>query len=304
MRQKYPDRVHAALASSAPVHAQLDFPEYHKVVTASVGPQCASRIKAAFNKVEELLKTPSGKQQVMNDFAACDSMESDLDEVTFLEALSDFVASVVQYSGDNNALGRLWTVNRMCEKVTAGDDAYTAYVNFAREFRESEGETCTDSNYEAALAELRNTDPTNPNAAGRSWTYQTCGEYGYYQTVESDDVPFSKRITLDYFLGMCKDVYGIDPSSPAKSVDYTNDYYGSRDVRGSRIVFVNGSVDPWHALGIVSDTRTPKTMPVHYITGTAHCADLYAPSADDIPGLTAAREATWKELDGFLKETL
>jgi len=240
----------------------------------------------------------------MKDFSACDSMESDLDEVTFLEALSDSVAGVIQYSGDNNALGRLWTVSLMCEKLAVGDDAYTAYVNFAREFRESQGETCTDSNYEAALAELRNTDPTNPAAAGRSWTYQTCGEYGYYQTVESDDVPFSKRITLDYFLNMCKDVYGIDPSLPAKSVNYTNDYYGSRDVRSSRIVFVNGSVDPWHALGIVTDTRTPKDMPVHYITGTAHCADLYAPSRDDLPDLTAAREATWRELDYFLKETL
>ena len=301
MRQKYPNLVDVGYSSSAPVLAQLDFPEYHKVVTASVGPACAARLAAAFQTIEKLMRV--NRSKVLDDFDACErQMSGDLDEVTFLEALSDAVAGVVQYSGDNNGLGRMWDVKKMCAKIGTTGDAYESYAAFAREFRRSQGESCTESSYQAAIKELRNTDPTAPTAAGRSWTYQTCTEYGYYQTVESTDVPFSQRITLDYFLGMCRDVYGIDTAKPAVSVKYTNSYYGGRDVRSNKIVFLNGSVDPWHALGLVSDTPKPQDMPVYYIEGTAHCADLYGSSANDLKSLTDAREKAWYYVDLWLKE--
>jgi hypothetical protein len=219
-----------------------------------------------------------------------------------LEALSDSVAGVVQYSGDNNGLGRMWNVTKMCSIIGTSGDAYDSYVNFVNQWMKSQGEDCTDSNYDAQIKELKNTDPNAPTAAGRSWTYQTCVEYGYYQTVESGDVPFSKLINLDYFLGMCKDVYGVDTKSPALSVDYTNAYYGGRDVRSNKIVFLNGSVDPWHALGLISDTPKPDDMPVFYIKGTAHCADLYGSSPNDLDSLTNARVQAWKVLDQWLRE--
>jgi len=300
MRQKYPNLVDIAYASSAPVQAQLDFPQYHEVVTESVGPVCAARITEAFKTIDDLMKT--NPQKLLTDFNACSKMTTDLDEVTFLEALSDSVAGVVQYSGDNNGLGRMWNVSRMCDMIGTTGDAYQNYVNFTRLFMSTTGEDCMDSNYEDSLKKLMKTDPSNPDAAGRSWTYQTCGEYGYYQTVESSSVPFSKRITLDYFLTMCKDLYGIDKTSPEKSVKYTNDYYGGRDVRSNKIVFLNGSVDPWHALGLISDTPKPDDMPVYYIKGTAHCADLYGTSPNDLSTLTYAREQAWKYVGKWLNE--
>jgi len=300
MRQKYPNLVDIGYASSAPVQAQLDFPEYHEVVTDSIGPECAARISDAFKTIEGLIK--SNPSKLLTDFNGCSKMSTDLDEVTFLEALSDSVAGVVQYSGDNNGLGRMWNVSRMCNMLLESGDAYEKYVAFTRLFMSTTGEDCMDCNYEDSLNALRKTDPTNPDAAGRSWTYQTCVEYGYYQTVESSNVPFSKRITLDYFLTMCKDLYGIDKSSPAKSVDYTNSYYGGRNVGSNKIVFLNGSVDPWHALGLISDTPKPDDMPVYYIKGTAHCADLYGTSPNDLSTLTDARTQAWKYVDKWLNE--
>jgi len=300
MRQKYPNLVDIGYASSAPVQAQLDFPEYFKVVVESAGPTCTSRIAEAFKTINNLIK--SNPSKLLSDFNACSKMESDLDEVTFLESLSDSVAGVVQYSGDNNGLGRMWNVTRMCDLIGTTGDAYESYVAFTRTFMASQGEECTESNYQDMITSLKNTDPTSPDAAGRSWTYQTCVEYGYYQTVESSDVPFSDRITLDYFLTMCKDLYGIDKTSPEKSVDYTNAYYGGRDVKSDKIVFLNGSVDPWHALGLISDTPKPEDMPVYYIKGTAHCADLYGTSVNDLASLTYAREQAWKYVGKWLNE--
>jgi len=301
MRQKYPNLVDIAYASSAPVQAQLDFPEYHQVVTESIGSVCADRVAEAFKTIESLMK--SNPSKLLSDFNACSkNMITDLDQVTFLEALSDSVAGVVQYSGDNNGLGRMWNVTRMCDMIGTTGDAYDAYVAFTRFYMNTTGDDCIDSNYEDTLSSLKKTDPSNPDAAGRSWTYQTCVEYGYYQTVESSTVPFSKRITLDYFLTMCKDLYGIEKTSPAISVDYTNDYYGGRDVRTDKIVFLNGSVDPWHALGLISDTPKPEEMPVCYIKGTAHCADLYGSSPNDLSSLTDARTKAWKYVEHWLQE--
>jgi len=300
MRQKYPNLVDIAYASSAPVQAQLDYPEYFEVVVDSIGSTCTARVADAFKTIEGLIK--SDPDRLLKDFNGCGKMQTDLDEVTFLEALSDSIAGVVQYSGDNNAYGRMFNVSMMCDMIGTTGDAYDKFVAFTRFFMNATGQECMDNNYEDSINQLKKTDPSGPDAAGRSWMYQTCGEYGYYQTAESASVPFSKRINLDYFLTMCKDLYGTDKSSPAKSVDYTNAYYGGRDVRSNKIVFFNGSVDPWHALGLISDTPKPDDMPVFYIKGTAHCADLYASSPRDLSTLTDARTQSWKILDKWLNE--
>jgi len=301
MRQKYPNLVDIAYATSAPVQAQLDFPEYHEVITDSLGPTCAGRIKEAFVKIEKLIK--SDPEKLKKDFNACSpKMTTDLDEITFLESISDVVDGVVQYSGDNNALGRMWNVSRMCNMIGTEGDAYDSYVAYARFFMQSQGEDCMDNNYQDVVDKMRKTDPADPDAASRSWIYQTCVEYGYYQTVESDRVPFSKRVNLDYFLDMCRDIYGTNKNTPGKAVDYTNVYYGGRNVASSKIVFLNGSVDPWHALGFTTETSNPEEMPVFYIKGTGHCADLYSSSKNDLPSLTQAREQAWKYVGKWLNE--
>ncbi len=35
-------------------------------------------------------------------------------------------------------------------------------------------------------------------------------------------------------------------------VAYTNAYYGGNAPAGSRILFPNGNVDPWHGLGVLT----------------------------------------------------
>jgi len=301
MRQKYPNLVDIAYASSAPVQAQLDFPEYFQVVTQSVGKVCATRIGEAFKVVDELLKT--NKSKLVADFNVCSPLETELDEATFAESLSDAVAGVVQYSGDNNGFGRFWNISFMCDMIGTKGDAYQAYVQYVLYYNKIMGGECMSCNYTEGVEQLKNIDPKSEVASSRSWFYQTCVEYGYYQTIESSDVPFSQRVNLDLFLSMCKDVYGIDKANPGKSVNYTNMYYGGRDVRSDKIVFLNGSVDPWHALGLISDTPKPDEMPVCYINGTAHCADLYSSSPNDLDSLKQARIKAWKYMDTWIKET-
>lgn len=46
----------------------------------------------------------------------------------------------------------------------------------------------------------------NPNNAGRPWTYQTCNEFGYFQTTDSPHQPFHawKGLDMQFYDEMCK----------------------------------------------------------------------------------------------------
>ena len=59
------------------------------------------------------------------------------------------------------------------------------------------------------------------------------------------------------------------------------------DIEVSNVVFVHGSIDPWHAMGITSSSC--QSAPALYIEGTAHCANMYPEAPDDPVQLKTAR---------------
>ena len=52
---------------------------------------------------------------------------------------------------------------------------------------------------------------------------------------------------------MCSDVFGakFNKDLLARGVDLTLTEYGGLNITVSNVVFVHGSLDPWHALGIL-----------------------------------------------------
>jgi hypothetical protein len=60
-------------------------------------------------------------------------------------------------------------------------------------------------------------------------------------------------------------VHRYDAKQVMRGVKRTNILYGALHLQATRVVFIHGSVDPWHALGI---TRTVKQdSPAIYIRG-------------------------------------
>lgn len=66
-----------------------------------------------------------------------------------------------------------------------------------------------------------------------------------------------------------------------------------------KVVFPNCSIDPWHALGVLTDLNEDSKALL--INGTAHCADMYPESDNDPQQLTDERNFIIKSLDNFLK---
>lgn len=140
-------------------------------------------------------------------------------------------------------------------------------------------------------------------------------EFGYYQTSDSTDQPFGSNFPLDFSTRQCVDIYGVVVNE--ETIRDTNIEYGKgvekkekccfifssrsggRNVSGTRIIYPNGSIDPWHVLGITNPTNVQDTE-VIYIPGTAHCADMYPASSKDPSALTNARATIVKTLETWL----
>jgi hypothetical protein len=134
----------------------------------------------------------------------------------------------------------------------------------------------------------------------RQWFYQTCSEFGYFQTTDSPNQPFGSLISIDLYTIVCQRVFNISQSQTISDINSTNKVYGGRDINSNvtNIIFPNGSIDPWHALSIIEDKSS--SIIAVFINGTAHCANMYPSSPHDIPELVKARQDISRILGSWL----
>eukprot|EP01133_Synstelium_polycarpum_P013883 gene13883-16377_t len=284
MRLKYPNLIDAAIATSAPVQPQLDFPEYFEVVSQSIGPSCSAVVANVTQQVTQMLAT--NRAAVEKLFSTCDPIVSDLDVATFMESLSGGIAEIVQYDNDNNKYTP-FNSTHMCALLEQGD-ALQSFAAFNNLFNTFSGENCTTSSYNSMVAQVRDVTNNGPNAASRLWTWQTCTEYGYFQTGESPNQPFSNTITLEWYVQQCTDIFGPPGSVYNPNTNWILSDYGGRDLQSSETIMVNGGIDPWHALSLLT-TSSPAITTAWIPTG-AHCSELYPPLPTDSTPLILARK--------------
>lgn len=303
-RMKYPHLTVGAIASSAPVKAALDFHEYMEVVADALGPRCNKQLRAAVDTVEKIIdEGPAGLERLDRLFNTCDSLAQGPtkdDLALFMSSLADPVCGIVQYNNGNNGY-MSFNITRLCNIFDNNPtDALGALSSFISQYNKEMGQDCIATRYDKYLEEMKSvkTWPENEAAAGRAWVWQTCTEFGYYQAAVGLDQPFSNRITLEWFVQQCEQIYGISNLVP--DIDWTNDYYGSDTPIVTNVVWVNGDIDPWHYLSI--HKQLDPTSPFYFIKGTSHCADLYAPSPYDLPELTAARSGTLSAIRKWLSQ--
>ena len=107
---------------------------------------------------------------------------------------------------------------------------------------------------------------------------------------------------LKFSVQQCEDIFGPQFSQSAieEGIKWTMINYGGRNVNDTRnIVFPNGSIDPWHALGILQSENM--YSPAIFIKGTAHCANMYPPRDEDLQDLVNARKMISLNIGTFLK---
>lgn len=280
-RTRYPQLAQGAVAGSAPVEAILDFPQYDETVKDVLGSNCSSIVEAAFNNITSLWSSSSGKKAIQQAFNVCQDISSfELADVT--SAISGFIQGAVQ----GNNPDAHFPVTTLCDMLEKEKDASGNLNALAVYIHNMTGSECLDID---AVKQLKQV------GADRSWTFQTCTEYGFFQTDETSKI-FGNTIGLDYYLNLCKAAF---EQSLMPATNFTNINFGGLHQSGSNILFTNGLQDPWGAnLGI--NKPLGNNLNVTLYTG-AHCAPFHPPTDQDPENLKQSREIIKSFVSNILK---
>lgn len=284
MKLLYPSMVDAAIASSAPVLAKKDFFEYLEVVSddyeqhGSEG--CHDKIKEIFNRYETLFKTDEGIKKLMEEEKVCqdnDMTKSENQQLFFQDKASEFMVRA-QYGNPNYIVKHCAKLMNTSQIVSRQDNDVDDDLNFWRE--ESE---CFDYDFYNMIDEMKEIDWII------SWIYQTCTEFGYYQSTTSDTQPF-KNVPPELYYKMCTGMFGpeFDEERIDEGIEATNKLYGGLNPYVSHVVFVNGNMDPWSRLGILEDISYE--APAKVIDRASHCRDLFSNRKGDPEELVEGRQ--------------
>ncbi|XP_041975520.1 putative serine protease K12H4.7 [Aricia agestis] len=272
-RALYPELVDAAVASSGPVLAKKDFREYLEKVRENYehygGAGCLDRIRAAFARYETLLGSADGIDRLREEEGICPECDMTVPEnqqVFFISKASPYMIAS-QYG----------TVGSVAEHCAAPAG------NSSRSFPRS-GRSCSDYSFAAMIEEYR--APENDWAL--AWTYQTCTEFGYFQTTASPAQPF-RNVPLSLYVEICEALFGagFDEARVDAGVEAANALYGGRAPNVSRVVFSNGDMDPWSSLGVLEDVSYE--APAVLVPRASHCRDLFSDGPVDHEELKQAR---------------
>ena len=278
-RMKHPDLVVGSLASSAPVLAKADFFEYDRHIAKVAGDACLTQIQKTVAEVERRLESSSEREQVRTLFDA-NEVKDDRD---FLYAIADMSAIAIQYGAKK----------RFCDPlIAAGNDIdaiLAAYAKIGIQLFTEFGITVVQDTFQGA----ESVDPMAyvDSFGMRSWMYQSCTQFGYYQ-IANPDTPNSARsvkITQAYHDEVCERLFGLQ--TPVNTEKTNQDWFNQLFLSGvSNIFFTNGSDDPWSNLSIlVGSPESKKNPSLEYFTieGEAHCSDLTRRKSESVKSAQA-----------------
>ncbi|CAD6995785.1 unnamed protein product [Ceratitis capitata] len=279
-KKLYPELATGAWASSAPLFAKVNFVEYKEITGQSIrlvaGEQCYNRIQNGIAKMEELFANKRGAE-VKAILKLCDAFDeyNDLDLWTLFSEISDIFAGVVQTHNTGQ-------IESVCNKIMEGEDDISGVAGYL--LTQFNSNTCNLLTYKAIIASMM--DSTFDNNIMRQWIYQTCNEFGWYQTSGSRQQPFGTKFPVTLYTQMCADIYGERFTNEFiySQVQATNVLFGGLEPNVENVYFTHGQLDPWRAMGIQNETQAT-ILPLY-----AHCKDFGSISDRDSNEMRASKE--------------
>ena len=160
-------------------------------------------------------------------------------------------------------------------------------------------QSCIELGPEAeARAAARLVDPSL-DSSRRIWLYQTCAEFGYYQTCDPGTAcPFTTSPhldRLDVYLEQCRLAFNMTPGAIADNVAWSNVRSGGRSPGVDRVLWVQGDVDPWMPLGVTEGDD------MIMVPDASHHFWTHVAKESDQPSVKRARELIRERIRGWLQ---
>lgn len=312
-RLKMPHLFHAAVSSSSPWRSVVDMPQYNDVVASALAnplvggsAACAEAVRAGHEALGHALKRPASRRELAGMFRWCNA--SSLERASTARAWAGAGAiAVPAQSNDPACSAPCCDIRAVCAEIGRPADGQAALRALARVSRAQRGsgggaEACiADDEFdpEAAMRELE-----RPASAARAWPYQTCAEYGFFQTCEwGSRCPFVRgALPLADSFAMCERAFGIPPEQVRRHVAATNRRYGGASPRATRVLFLNGDVDPWSALGVLASPDGNRSEVTMVVRGASHHAWTHPADTVVQPAVRDAKRAVWRQVQAWLHE--
>merc|ERR1719513_223406 len=206
MSLRFPHLVAGSVSSSGPLFAKLDYFEYLQVVADALdttGPGCNMALTEALTTVEEMVGDADNWEYLSSLYKLCDTLDgsNSMDVMSFMELLIDNLAGIVQYNGRYEE-----DIFSICAIMT--DDSIGEPINRLAAVNDvmlSMGQDeCLDHSYASYLSQLTNTTFGGSGVGTRQWTWQTCTEFGWYQTTNQESGVYGHTLPLEFFEQWCQ----------------------------------------------------------------------------------------------------
>ncbi|XP_037807828.1 putative serine protease K12H4.7 [Lucilia sericata] len=278
----YPELVNGGFASSAPILAKVDFKEYKEVVGKALlelgSQQCYDRVQKGIAELEAMFAgNRSAEAKAMLQLCNSFDHHNDLDLWSLFGTISNIFSGIVQYQKEGD-------VPRECNYLMSFEDDLTAISKFFLRNLASKKGGCIDTTYKSTLSYYM--DSTYAAGASRPWYYQTCNEYGWYQSSYSRKQPFGTKFPALLYTTMCYDIFGSKYTNEHinRLVDQTNEFFGGMNPEVKNVFMSHGALDPWSAMGHgVAEGAS-------VIPRASHCADFGSISNSDSAEMRASKE--------------
>ncbi|EFJ32467.1 hypothetical protein SELMODRAFT_63867, partial [Selaginella moellendorffii] len=237
-RLKFPHLVIGSWASSAVVHPILSYSAYDRQMGITAGPECKRVLQNVTSIVEKALLENG---TAIKSFFDPNAVKVNVD---FLAYVAEIIAVAVRKELQRHVfvlssdLFRFATIqaqsgrfNQLCTSVLNASATNNATKLLVTKFIFH----VQSPNYQWA------------------WKYQVCTEMGLFRVSSGPDGLFSLQINTQYYLDQCSQMFGqgIRPD-----VTTTNLLFGGAKIAGSKIMFLNGSEDPWRHASIQNITSS------------------------------------------------
>ncbi|XP_039232681.1 putative serine protease K12H4.7 [Drosophila yakuba] len=298
IRKMYPEIIRGSWASSAPILAKVNFKDYMKVVGESYatlgGQYCYDLIDNATSYYENLFEIGNGTQAA-KELNLCSNFDvnSDQDRWQIFSTIANIFAGIAQYQKPEK-----YDIPTYCSilREFSDDDsvALSKFINW--KINEHSG-ACLSTTFKGSVGYYE-WSKDNYQDSDLPWVFQTCSEFGWFQSSGSRSQPFGSTFPASLYEDTCEGVFGskYDSDGIHANVRATNDDFGGLNVNATNIYFVQGALDGWSKVGAgVAQGAT-------IIPYASHCPDTGSISATDSAELVASKKKLIKLVGQWLED--
>nr|XP_021188689.2 putative serine protease K12H4.7 [Helicoverpa armigera] len=288
-KMRYPHLVVGTVASSGPILAKVDFFEYLEVVHEAFwlegGEQCIAHIRQGIEETVASMQTEEGRRRLEQAYRLCEPLN--YDNVYDLGQFSGLISWTFSTSVQQAFPGSLISICNNFNDNTYGSTPMEKIGGYIARIRNLSSTSCWQINYQSFLNSYML--PTN----SRAWYYQTCTEYGFYQTAPTSGTVFDglKWLSLDFYVDICKKIFDerFDEAFVKAGADRVNLVFGALAPEVKNTINIHGYIDPWRALGVYKEDVSD-TSPTYTVDRASHCFDMRAWSSSDTIAMTAVQQ--------------